>query len=180
MFKVFQYYIDLVAEPFDNLRYRDRTVLIMCRDCKGKFLLGSKGDLYPKGIVRLIGGGVDKEESVHEAAIREIKEEMGIDIDESDLIDLVEVKVQGRYQDQIYNTSVFVCFLESTKDDYVAGDDVHEIVSFTESEYRQLIRNFMALEDTKDARIGFSWKDYGKVYGFIHQAAIDEVLGTNH
>lgn len=176
MFKIVPFKINLVAEPFSNLRYRDRTVLIVCRDNKGNFLLGSKGDHYPEGIVRLMGGGVDKDESVLEAATREIKEEMGITVSEAELVELVEIKVTGSYEDQTYNTSIFVCFLNSTRDDYLAGDDVYDIVSYSEIEFRKLIKNFLELSDVRDDLIKFSWMDYGKVYGFTHQIALDEVL----
>lgn len=37
-------------EPFANLRYRKDTVLILCQDEHGRYLLGAKPYLYPEGI----------------------------------------------------------------------------------------------------------------------------------
>lgn len=179
MFKRIELKFDLVAEPFENLKYRDRTVLVLCRDGKGNFLLGSKAKFFPKDIVRMLGGGVDKGESVIGAAIREIKEETGVVATPDEMVEIAEIKVEGTYSGATYHHTVFVCFLNSAKDDYLAGDDVEEIIKYTEKEYRALIKRYAELRDDnifhfKD--VTFSWGDYGKVYGFIHQVALDETL----
>jgi 8-oxo-dGTP pyrophosphatase MutT (NUDIX family) len=179
MFKVFDFKFSLTAEPFENLKYRDRTVLILCRDGKRNFLLGSKAKFFPEGIVRMLGGGVDKDEIVTDAAIREIREETGLKVSPLDLVELAEVKIEGTYLGNTYNHSVFVCFLNSAKDDYLAGDDVEEIVSYSEAEFRDLIKRYSEIRDDNIFNLDgvtFSWGDYGKVYGFIHQVALDEVL----
>ncbi len=179
MFKVFDLNLKLVAQPFDNLKYRDRTVLIMCRDGHGNYLLGEKENHYPEGIVRLLGGGVDKEENVTEAAMREIKEEMDLVVEPEELMELAEVRVVGDYKGKIFRTSIIICYLNTTKDDYLAGDDVTKIFKYSEKDFRQLIENFNHLKDDnlfEKSDTTHSWGDYGKVYGFVHQVALDEVL----
>lgn len=179
MFKVYELMVKLVAEPFGNLKFRDRTVLILCRDSKGNFLLGAKRTYFPERIVRMLGGGVDDGETVAGAAKREVREEMGIDIEGSELIEMAEVKVEGKFRDQTYSHSIFICFLDSAKDDYLAGDDVEEIVKYSEADFRDLIRRYSELNDDNhfiDGDQTFSWGDYGKVYGFVHQVALDETL----
>ena len=60
----------------------------------------------------------------------------------------------------------------------ISGDDVSDVVRMDEAEYRQLVANYFGLaSDNFFEHPGgkFSWGDYGKVYGFIHQAALDEV-----
>jgi 8-oxo-dGTP pyrophosphatase MutT (NUDIX family) len=181
MFKTFELKVKLVAEPFENLKYRDRTVLIMCRDGNGKYLLGSKERFFPKDIVRLLGGGVDKGEAVIDAAIREIKEETGIDVTPKEMVELTEVKIEGSYLGNIYYHSVFVYFLNSTKDVYIAGDDVEEIVKYSEKDFRALIKRYSELKDDNIFSLNgttFSWGDYGKVYGFIHEKALDEIKAS--
>lgn len=179
MFTKIKYHIDLVALPFANLRYRDRTALIFCKDNKGKYILGTEHGFYPEGIARMIGGGIDKDERPIDGAIREIKEEIGIEVSPKELIELVQFDITGSYKSKRYKHSIYVYFLNSDKDDYVAGDDVSEIIKFTEEEYRGLIKRFFELkpEDiyVKDDYT-FSWRDYGNVYGYVHQVTLDEYL----
>lgn len=80
MLNTYEFKFDLVAEPFGNLKFRDRTVLVLCRDREGNFLLGAKPTYFPEGIVRMLGGGVDDDETVADAAKREVREEMGIEL----------------------------------------------------------------------------------------------------
>ncbi len=182
MFKKYNLNLDLVSEPFENLRYRDRTVLVLCKDRKGKYILGTKKDFYPEGITRLLGGGVDKNEEVASAAIREIKEEVGISTNIKELIELVEVDVSGVLEDKTYRTLIYVYYLNSKNDDYLASDDVSEIVKLSESEYRNLIKRFKELKSDyfyDDGDLRFSWGDFGKVYGFVHQKVLEELLNKD-
>lgn len=179
MFKKFKYYIKLAAPPFENLKYRDRTVLLVLRNSQGKFILEKANDWYPDGIARLLGGGVDKGEDVTGAAIREMEEETGIVVSQEDLVELVQVDVIGEYMSTTYKTSVFVFFLKTVIDTIKIGSDVAEVVYYSEQDYRNLLVNFSRLKDDdlfhrKD--LIFSWGDYGKVYGFIHQVTLDEIL----
>lgn len=182
MLKKYKYNITLSAEPFENLRYRDRTVLILCRDAEGKYILGAKNEFYPEGIVRMLGGGINKDEEVIDAAIREIQEEMGITAAPGEMLELAEFDITGEYKDKIYKTKIFVYFLNSDKDDYLAGDDVTEIVRYSEKEYRDLIKRFFDLKPNNLYNHGdltFSWGDFGKVYGFVHQITLNEFLTKN-
>lgn len=182
MFKKYKYDIDLVSEPFENLRFRDKTVLILCKDAEGKYILGAKKEFYPEGIVRMLGGGVDKDEEVVDAAIRETKEEIGIDVTPEELVELAEIEVTGVFKDKTYKTKMFVYFLNSEKDDYLAGDDVSEVVRYSEQEYKDLIKRFFDLKSDyvyDQDGLTFSWGDYGKVYGFVHQVTLDELLTKN-
>lgn len=177
MVPAYEYKIDLVAPPFGNLKYRDNTILVVCKDSDGKFLLGASPE-YPDGIVRLMGGGVNSGEELTHAAIREVKEEMNIDTTSDELKQLAQVNIEGHYQGETFRHTVTIYYLDSQKDDSVAGDDVSEIVAYSEDEYKQLIHRFNSLKsDHLSAHdgSGFSWGDYGKVYAFIHQVALDEI-----
>lgn len=179
MFPKYKYHIDLVAEPFANLRYRDRTTLILCKDRDGRYVLGTEHGFYPEGIARMIGGGIDKEEKPVDGAIREVKEEIGIDVTTKELVELVQFDITGSFKNKRYKHSIFVYYLDSSKDDYVAGDDVSEIIRYTEAEYKELVKRFFALKAdhiyVKDDYT-FSWRDYGNVYGYVHQVTLEEYL----
>ncbi len=171
--------LKLVNQPFGNLRFRDRTALILCRDESGKLLLGREDGFYPPGIFRMIGGGIDEGEAVIEGTIREVKEEIGLDVRKDDLIAVAEVELEGLYHEKVYATKIFVYFLKVMLAECVANDDVSELVSCTEDEYRSLVERFFELRDDhiyKKDGFEFSWGDYGRAYGFIHKLALDEVI----
>lgn len=171
------YQLKLVCHPFGNLRFRDRTALILIRDETGKLLLGREDNFYPSGIFRMIGGGIDVGETVIDGTIREIKEELGLNVKNDELIELAEVDLEGSFQEKVYITKIFVFYLKVNLADCVASDDVSELVSCTEDEYISLVERFFDLRDDhiyKKNDFEFSWGDYGKAYGFIHQLALDE------
>lgn len=172
------YSIDLSNEPFDNLKYRDRTALVLCVDEKQNYILGGHNSYYPAGIVRMIGGGIDNSETETEGAVREVKEEIGLTIQANDLSELVAIKVIGTYQKKIYTTKIFVYSLQVKYSDLKVGDDVHNLVQYTENEYKNLIKRFYDLSKFKvdnSQKVFFSWGDYGKVYGFIHEVALKSI-----
>lgn len=181
MFNTYNFNIDLVARPFDNLKYRDRTVLVVFKDSVGRYLLGAS-EQYPDGIVRLMGGGVDNNEELLPAVVREVKEETNLDITPDELVELAQVKIVGNFQNQTYTHTVNIYYLNSKKDDLIAGDDVSNIVAYSEEEYNKLISSFKNLEPSylsSEDGDGYSWGDYGKVYAFVHQVALDEMLQRN-
>lgn len=179
MFKVIDCKVELSHLPFENLRYRDRTVLILPKDKSGKFLLGAKKGFFPDGIVRMIGGGIDENEEMLEAAIRETEEESGLKLDADRFIPLLQVQVEGKFDGETFTHTVYIYFLQLDKENPVSGDDVSDIIRMNEEEYRQLVANYFALANDHFMEYPggkFSWGDYGRVYGFIHETALDEVL----
>jgi len=179
VFKIVTLQLTLTTHPFGNLRFRDRTALILCRDEAGKLLLGREDGFYPQGIFRMIGGGIDDGEAVLDGTIREVKEELGIDVKKDELVELAEVELEGVFQETVYTTKIFVYYLKVTLAECVASDDVSELISCTEVEYRELVNRFFELRDDhiyKKDDLEFSWGDYGRAYGFVHQLALDEVI----
>ncbi len=176
MFKKIDFELDLVAPPFENLKYRDRTVLILIKNSEGKFLFGSK-KFYPEEIKRMIGGGVDAGEEVLEGAVRELHEELGINVAEEDLQGLVEFGIVGKYKGEVFKTSIFTCYLYIDDQEHVAGDDVAEVVGFTEDECKKMANGMMKIDKNnmfEDKENSFSWADYGKVYGFVLKESLGE------
>ena len=182
MFKEIECKVELSHLPFENLRYRDRTVLILGKDDQEKFILGDKKGFYPEGIVRMIGGGINDGEDVLSAAIRETEEELGVKEPADIFVPLIQVNVEGTFEGEKFTHTVYVYFLPLTDKQLVSGDDVSDVVRMSEKEYRQLVTNYFGLSsDNFFEHPGgkFSWGDYGKVYGFIHEVVLDEVLERN-
>ncbi len=169
MFKKIEFSLDLVGSPFENLRYRDRTVLILIKNSKDMYLFGVK-KFYPKEIKRMIGGGVDKGEEVLEAAVREIQEELGISVLQSELQSLAEFNISGNHKGEVFKTSIFTCYLDIDDKAYIPGDDVSAVTEFTEVECQGIAREMMSVDETsffENGENSFSWADYGKVYGYV-------------
>lgn len=178
MFTIYPYKIDLISEPFANLKFRDKTVLILIRNSKGQFILES-GDYYPPGISRMLGGGVEVNEDVTDAAVREIREEIGLHIEKEMLQELVQVHIEGIYKTKVYKTQISVFSLKVPIDSFHLGDDVSEVSLYSEDQYRELVKKYLELKADhfkKAIDYSFSWKDYGRVYGFVHEMALDEFL----
>ena len=177
MFKKIELSLDLVGSPFENLRYRDRTVLILIKNSKDKYLFGVK-KFYPKEIKRMIGGGVDKGEEVLEAAVRELQEELGISVLQSELQSLAEFSITGNYKDVVFKTSIFTCYLDIGDKRYNPGDDVSAVSEFAEAECQGIAEEMMNISETSffESEVNsFSWADYGKVYGYVLKESLSEL-----
>ena len=178
MFKKIDLKFNLSASPFENLRYRDRTVLILARDQMGKYLMATK-KFYPNGIYRLLGGGVDDNEDILSAAQRELAEETGIRPHLDQFVPLNEIFIEGTHNGDIHTLIVFVYFVQLDKDDAVAGDDVADIARMTKDEYDKntdkLLNLPLDLYQENSGGEKYSWGDYGKVYGFIQARAMEEI-----
>ena len=164
-----------VAKPFGNL-YRTDTVLVVVR-VGDRYVFGSKVGYYPDGITRLLGGGVKGDELPEQAAQREIEEELSVTINPGQLKKIDDVVVEA--EDDLgkkykMKTSMFFVDLSNVST-LVAGDDVTNLAYLTKEEFKKLIENFNNLpqdlwrnQDGED----FSWGDYGKLYGFVHDVAL--------
>lgn len=167
-----------VVKPFGNL-YRQDTVLIVVR-AGDKYVFGNKEGCYPDGITRLLGGGVKNNETLEQAARREIKEELSVIIISQQLKKLDDVIVEAedsfgkRYR---MRTNMFFVDL-SNIGTLVAGGDVTNLAYLTKEEFEKLIEKFNKLPQdlwrNKDGE-EFSWGDYGKLYGFVHDIALKSV-----
>ena len=80
-----------------------------------KFLLMKRKNTgWEDGKFALIGGGVDGKETVIKAAVREVKEECGVDIDINDLkvVHVLHIKFNNDFENDVEAISFF---LEATK-----------------------------------------------------------------
>lgn len=161
-----------VDSSFGNL-YRKRLTLIAVQDSEGNILVGSKPNFYPKGIYRMNGGGVDEDEDPIVGAQRELKEELGIDVDISDLKLLLQINVHAvDKQGKEYNNSNFIYFYQLKDNNYKAGDDIKSIVKLSIDDLYKLGEKYESLSKDdwfKNEMENYNWKDYGKVYGPIHK-----------
>ncbi|MDQ3008867.1 MAG: NUDIX domain-containing protein [bacterium] len=159
---------------------RKNHVLIVVMTPSGKFLLGKKS-IYPEGISRLLGGGMDEGEEPAAAAARELAEETGIRADQVTLLFLTTVKAELDLPPQNHPSHVtFVTHIfmyQAAVESLTGHDDVESVVSLDTEAFEKLISKYQQLSpmiETPD----FAWSDYGQVYGPIHQIAFDCVNKT--
>jgi HAD superfamily phosphoserine phosphatase-like hydrolase len=162
---------------------RKRHVLVVCRDTAGKFLLGHKPHFYPKGIYRFIGGGVGKDEKPKQAAVRELKEELGVSVREEKLTSLAKVIVEAETKDQSYTFTTYLYFLQLGLLEIKPGGEIVGVARLTLKDLVGLAGRFEDLDENlwfkSEDGYSHSWGDYGKVYGPIHRIAYEELRRKN-
>jgi 8-oxo-dGTP pyrophosphatase MutT (NUDIX family) len=174
---IFQYLpIELhITEPFGLFKRGVDTVAVLVRDRQGQWVLGRKDYLYPEGIVRMIGGGMDDNNPVADAQ-RELKEELGIEMDEERLKPLVHAEITGHLpNNEDVTVSVFV-FYAAVFESISAHDDLSGLAYLADRDMHRLVEKYAELPDDmiNDEHNGL-WSDYGKIWGPIHQAALARV-----
>ena len=167
-----------VIAAFGNM-YRKKCVLIAVQDVNGNILTGAKPSFFPPGITRLLGGGVDEGEDLEPAAVRELSEELGVEIDVTQLQLLARFNIHatdstGR---EFYNET-YLYGANIGDIDYSPGDDVKQIVTLSRDQLYELAEKFEKLPESlwyHGEEGDFSWHDYGKLYSVIHRIAADKV-----
>lgn len=170
-------YKEIVAidNPIGNL-YRKRHVLVLLVTPEGRFVLCKKKNFYPDHIARMLGGGIGENEDPKIAAMREIKEEIDVDIPLDEFKPLCTVETQA---DTAEGPMAMTTYIFSAKIDNVetlkAGDDISGIESYSLEEYKALVDEMRRLtgEYVTD-KFSFKWADWGKIYAPIHDFALQE------
>ena len=171
-----QHLLNLKMEIIPPVALRDRHVLILLKNADGKFLLGAKA-IYPEGIYRLMGGGVEAGEEVLPAAVRELQEETGLVVAPDQLKHLstitAEIDEVSTGKHVTFVTDLF--FLNVGDQKLTPADDIQDLKAMSREEVEELIQRYAELPPETDQTKGFSWFDYGQLYGAIHRIALDEV-----
>jgi 8-oxo-dGTP pyrophosphatase MutT (NUDIX family) len=165
-----------LQHSFGNL-YRKRHVLLLVHDSHGNVYTGAKANFYPENISRLLGGGMDEVESPITAALRELKEETGLDVKAEELHLFVEVQILAHTPEQDFNLTTYMVRLQ-TNSQLIADDDVSSIMKLTIPELYKLADAYEAFPLDSwyiDGDYKHTWSDYGKVYGPIHRIAADHL-----
>ena len=161
---------------FGNMA-RPRHVLLVIQDTNKNYLLGVKPDFYPQDVYRFVGGGVNEQEKPLEAAIREAKEELQLELTSDRLTPLAQVTTEAQFEGKTVKNVTFLFHLQVTdQDELIASDDIHSIKRMTTTQLQALIKKYSSLPIEpffQDGDYYVCWQDYGQMYGFIHQIALD-------
>lgn len=152
---------------------RGRHALILLRNSAGNFILGTK-NIYPPGISRMAGGGIEEGEEPNKAAPRELAEETGLNANENDLIHLATIVANiTDAHEKLTLFTTYLYFYDCGNQAYTASDDLQGLVELSETQLEELIQLYFALPKLVDSQINAAWYDYGLLYGRIHQIALN-------
>lgn len=167
-----------LKHTFGNL-LRKKHVLVVIQNKAGEVILGAKPFFYPEGICRLIGGGIEKDEEVADAAVREIEEEIGVHVKKSEIKHLFEIIVNAKVGKETHRFVTNICHVQHAieLDEINAGDDIQGVKALSLTNLLDLIEKYKNFSDDfcyEDGKgYGHLWQDYGKVYAPIHQIVHD-------
>ncbi len=166
---------------------RGRHALIMVIDEQGKLVLGAK-DIYPPGIVRFVGGGLEGNEDPKTGAARELQEELGIEVYPTALNEVATIiaQIDEESTKKAYEFTTYLYALTCDSQDITANDDLDGVRHLTLKEMEELISTYASLPSelitipSKNPLIIeeeiFRWSDYGKLYGEIHRIGLEFAL----
>lgn len=159
---------------------RQRHGLIVLTDDQGKYILSGK-KIYPPGIYRFIGGGLDDGETSLEGIIREVKEEVDLSLQPDRIMKIAFIKAiihqETKTSIKTYNFKTHLFCAQVDSHNLTPKDDIQSLISYDEDQLRQLIKRYSRLSNklTRINRGGarFRWSDYGRFYGLVHQIGLN-------
>ena len=166
-----------IDDGFDDpIRREDRfgEVLMAVRRPNGKLLVAIK-TFYPRGAYRLPTGGIHHGESIHDALVRETKEETGLDTAVRQF--LAAIAYRGRSSPTappLFHTFAFL--LDELGGTLGAIDTEEQIEDWREmasSELRAQANVLESLTTEGKKSIGGSWADWGRFRAIAHRAVAD-------
>lgn len=135
----------------------------------------SRKHAYPPDVYRLFGGGVEANETIDQAAKRELKEETSLELplthQQTFVFNFTETSTQSKYQ---YQADLFYCHIQTQQ--IIPGDDVDLMRIFLPEDLTELLTVYNDLPQTivsPDKQNQFSWYDYGQAFGVIHRYVLD-------
>lgn len=162
---------------------RGRHALILLVNEHGKYILGAK-NLYPQGIYRLVGGGLNPGEDPQEGATRELNEEFQLSYTSDQLTPLAQIQADitetGSGKKYAFTTYLYTATCKMAE--LRPSDDLDGMEDFTREEINALVDRYYDLSDeliNLQGKYGdqdewaFRWSDYGKFYGRVHEIAME-------
>jgi 8-oxo-dGTP pyrophosphatase MutT (NUDIX family) len=175
----YQLEYNVARETFGNLRFERETALVACRTTDGDILVGAKPAEYPDQIYRFVGGGINTFETPAEGALRELDEELHLQLRPEDLVELAMFDVKGTAPCGTYRMKVHLFYIVIDKNAVKPGSDVEELIYLKDNEFDELVNRFKAIPKDSiysDGSWRHSWYDFGQVYGEIHDLSHHEML----
>lgn len=166
-----------IQKLFNTVKRKNHAIIVPIDD-ENKCIAIARKDVYPEGVYRFIGGGIDEGESGLEGAKRELKEEAGVDADLK-YVTTIELKVTDEIgQEVIFMTHVYKFFINRGVC-LEPADDISEIIWLSEKQLMENVADMIAIPHNAwyEGKHGqMSWGDWGKVNGYIHLQIIKALI----
>lgn len=166
---------DIAFDPVGNPS-RFAEVCMVVRRPDGKVLLSIK-TFYPRGAFRLPTGGIDKDEQILEALVRETREETGLAPEPRRFLASLTYR-DGPTGPPVFHTFAFL--LDDRSGAPVTSLDPHEqIESYIEVPIEELPRVAERLDRIPaDGAPGIpNWDAWGRFRGHVHRAVHEALAG---
>lgn len=167
--------------PVPPIMKRGRHALIVVKNAEGKFLLGAK-DIYPAGIYRFVGGGIDDQEDPGIGAAREVEEELQVRPALGEIKSLAKITAEVKNDTEQVTFETFLFFFDLGNRPATASDDIQSLVYLTKHEvleladrYQKLSADLVNVGKSASDTASFRWSDYGQFYGEVHRIAMELV-----
>ena len=135
----------------------------------GGLILHTK-DIYPPGVYRLPSGGVSWGESVLSALHREVREEMGLEIEVECFLGLLEYEFHCQEETLPFVSYVFL--VRGGEGELIPQDEEECILSFRQVSVAELA----AVADSLRA-VEEDWRDWGEFRAIAHDFVVETMGG---
>ena len=136
----------------------------------GGLILHTK-DTYPPGTYRLPSGGVSWGESVLSALHREVREEMGLEIEVERFLGLLEYEFHCQEETLPFVSYVFL--VRGSEGELIPQDEEEHILSFRQvsvAELAEVADSLRAIEE--------DWRDWGEFRALAHDLVVETIGGS--
>jgi 8-oxo-dGTP pyrophosphatase MutT (NUDIX family) len=164
--------VELTANNlFDPLNQRDRygEVCMVVRRFNGH-LLTMKKVFYPPEGYRLPTGGINHEEAIYDALLRETYEETGLEVKVQRFLAAASYQVPKASATPVFYTFAFL--LDEIGGTFGVIDESEQVEGFREIEVNQLLdveKTLASLRWQYSEKIGGYWGDWGQFRAAIHR-----------
>lgn len=154
---------------------RSREVCMVILRANGCILTFTK-TFYPKGLYRLLTGGVEFHEGMLEALAREVYEETGFQIPPQRLLAVIFYRAENdpaSAPTPIQFTTFAFLFVEEQESVLKVVDEQENLLGYGEIAVEDLLKiatQLDALPDIYCDQLGVTWKEWGQFRSVIHRA----------
>ena len=151
-------------------RERPAEVVVLLRRRNGRYLVHTKA-FYPKGVYRLLSGGIDCGEDLITAVRREAYEETGLEVTIERFLGILHYRFVSGGRSVPFTSYVFIV---ADKDGVLRSTDPEEAIT----DYREVtLSEIAALADQLES-LEPDWADWGRFRAVAHRLVV-EVLAED-